>query len=454
MTAPHPLPDKLTKFLSEIYMQAQPPILGTVNIKEIEDKAREVLKDHLCAFLAYHHHEWALTPVVLDAAAYMYTFGSAGTCSTDAANKKAFENWKIVPQMLVGATNRKLETTIFGVKYPVPIFVSPVGVQGILHPDGELASAAAAGAVGVPYIMSTASSRSIEDVATANGPNGHRWYQLYWPRTTEITLSLLNRAKANGFTALVITLDTMALGWRPHDIETGYLPFACGVGIQVGTSDPVFMKRFDLAPRQGEITTFPLDPPKIREAAANGDEHFAREVMLGKEWLGEVNSGVFRTWDDLKFIRRNWDGPIVLKGIQRVSDAEKAIGHGIDGIVVSNHGGRQVDGAIGSLDALNKIMQSQAVLAAQKSGKLTVLFDSGIRTGSDIIKALAMGAQGVLLARPFLYGLAIAGQQGVEQILRQTICDLHVTMGLTGYGDINEIIGKRDEILMKLQYNV
>ncbi|KAG8214907.1 FMN-dependent alpha-hydroxy acid dehydrogenase [Butyriboletus roseoflavus] len=435
MTAQPPLPDKWIKFLTDIYALAQQPILGTVDLKEIEEKAREVMRNHLPA--------------------YLYTFGSAGTCSTDLANKKALENWKIVPRMLIGATDRRLETTIFGVKYPAPLFVAPVGVQGILHADGELATARAAGNVGVPFIMSTASSRSIEDVATANGTNGHRWFQLYWPRTSEIILSLLKRAKENGFTALVITLDTMILGWRPHDIETAFLPFAYGVGIQVGTSDPVFMKRFGLEPRQAESTAFPFEPAKIREVAfEKGDEHMAREMLLGREWLGEVNSGVFRTWEDLKFIRDNWDGPIVLKGIQRVSDAEQAIARGIDGIIVSNHGGRQVDGAIGSLDALDRIMRSHKVRAARQSGKLTVLFDSGIRTGSDIIKALAMGAQGVLIARPFMYGLAIAGQEGVEQILMQTISDLHITMGLTGYGDINEIIGKRDEILTRLEYKL
>ncbi|KIK79244.1 hypothetical protein PAXRUDRAFT_834201 [Paxillus rubicundulus Ve08.2h10] len=435
MTAQPPLPDKWTKFLMDIYMQAQLPVLGTVDIKEIENKAREVMKDHI--------------------AAYMYTFGSAGTYSTDVANKRAIDSWKIVPRMLVGATNRTLETTIFGVRYPSPLFVAPIGVQGILHADGELASARAAGNVGIPYIMSTASTRSIEDVAQANGPNGHRWYQLYWPRTSEVTLSLLNRAKANGFTALVITLDTMLLGWRPHDIDTAYLPFAYGVGIQVGTSDPVFMKRHNLERRRGESTIFPFEPEKIREAAlGGGDERAAREMALGMAWLGEVNSGVFRTWEDLKFIRDNWDGPIVLKGIQKVSDAEKAIAQGIDGILVSNHGGRQVDGAIGSMDALDKIMRSRKVRAAQRTGDFTVLFDSGIRTGSDVIKALAIGAQGVLIGRPFMYGLAIAGQEGVEQILKQTICDMNITMGLCGYSDINEMVGKKDEILMKLEYKL
>lgn len=435
MTVQAPLPNKWTKYLVDVYVQGHPPILGTVDIKTIEEKAREAMKDHM--------------------AAYMYTFGSAGTCSTDRANTKAFENYKLVPRMLVDVTNRNIETTIFGVTYPSPLLVAPIGVQGALHADGELATASAAGKVGVPFIMSTASCRSIEDVAKANGPNGHRWYQLYWPRTTEVTLSLLKRAKENGFTALVITLDTMILGWRPHDLETAYLPFACGVGIQVGTSDPVFMKRFDLPPRENERTKFPVEPEKIRMAGLEqGDEEVLRNMSLGKEWLAEVNSGAFRTWDQLKFIRDNWEGPIVLKGIQRVDDAEKAITQGIDGIIVSNHGGRQVDGAIASLDALDNIMRSHKVQAAQKSGKLTILFDSGVRTGSDVLKALAIGAQGVLIGRPAMYGLAIAGQEGVEQILLQTICEMHMNLGLCGYGSVKEIIGKKDEVLATLHYKL
>ncbi|KAH7928758.1 FMN-dependent alpha-hydroxy acid dehydrogenase [Leucogyrophana mollusca] len=430
MTALAPPKDKWVDFLLNIYGSGKPPVMGTVDIKQIEEKAREAMKDHLPA--------------------YMYTFGSAGTCSTDAANRKAFDRYKIVPRMLRNGTARKIETTILGVTYPTPIFVAPVGVQGILHADGEIATAGAAAKVGVPYIMSSASSRSIEQVAEVNGPNGHRWYQLYWPRTSEVTLSLLKRAKQNGFTALVITLDTMLLGWRPHDIETAYIPFAYGVGIQVGTSDPVFMARFGLQPKT-QVPKFPFDPAEVTAQYAAGDEAAREAVMLGKAWLAEINSGVFRTWEDLAFIRENWEGPIVLKGIQHVADAEKAIELGMDGIVVSNHGGRQVDGAIASLDALDAVCQSQKVLAAQKTGKFAVLFDSGIRTGSDIIKALALGAQGVLIARPFMYSLAIAGQPGVEQILNQLISDFHITLGLSGYSDVNEIIGKR-EVLTKVDY--
>jgi len=181
-----------------------PQPLGTVVFKEIEEKAKEKLKDYPGAFL--------------------YAGGSAGTNTTYRANRKALDRYALIPRMLVNATVRNLETTIFGVTHSAPIFIAPIGVQGIFHGDAELAPARAAKKLGVPFIMSTASSRSIEEVATANG-DGYRWYQLYWPRTNDVTLSILNRAKANGFKALVVTLDTMVLGWRPHDIERAYLPF-------------------------------------------------------------------------------------------------------------------------------------------------------------------------------------------------------------------------------------
>jgi len=181
-----------------------------------------------------------------------------------------------------------------------------------------------------------------------------------------------------------------------------------------------------------------------------GEDHPKWPYELGKAWLAETNSGQFRRWEDVKFVRDNWDGPLVLKGIQSVADAEKAIEIGVQGIVVSNHGGRQVDGGIPSLYALDKICQSPTILAAQKSGKLTVLFDSGIRTGSDIIKALALGAQAVLLGRPYMYGLALGGEKGIEQVLRSILADLEVTMGLSGFRNLGEIQGKREEVIMKV----
>jgi len=430
MTTSFPTSNKWTEFQRNIYVAGKPPLLGTVDMKEIEENAREKMKDHI--------------------GSYLYTSGSAGSNSTDKANRAALDRWKIVPRLLQDVSNRSIETTILGVKYEAPVFVAPVGVQGILHQDGELASAAAAAACGVPYIMSTASSRSIEEVAQANG-SGQRWYQLYWPRTSEVTVSLLHRAKAAGFTTLVITLDTFVLGWRPHDIKTAFLPFGYGVGSQVGTSDPVFMQRHGLQPRH-ERPAFPFEPEKIRAQAEAGDEKVQEAMKLGISFLGETNSGAFRGWEDLRFVQQHWDGPIVIKGVQRASDAEKAIEMGLAGIVVSNHGGRQVDGALGSLDALDRVMRSPRVLEAQKSGKFAVLFDSGVRNGSDVIKALALGAQAVLIGRPFMYGLALEGQKGVEQILMQTVADLHVTLGLAGFGSVEEIIGAREEVLTDIGY--
>ncbi|EDR13677.1 uncharacterized protein LACBIDRAFT_230911, partial [Laccaria bicolor S238N-H82] len=354
--------------------------------------------------------------------AFLYAYGSAGTNSTYRANQRAFQKFGIIPRMLVNATRRSLETTIFGVTHPSPILVAPIGVQAIFAEEAELNPARAAGKLKIPFILSTAASRTIEEVAEANGPDSHRWFQLYWPRTNDVTLSLLNRAKASGYKALVVTLDTMGLGWRPHDLATAYMPFAHGVGIQVGKSDPVFMARYGKQPG----------------------------VFFGREWLKEANSGLYRDWEDLRFLRDNWEGPLVLKGIQSVHDAEKALEYGVNGIIVSNHGGRQVDGAIPSLYALETIMMSTKIKEAQQSGTLTILFDSGIRTGSDIFKAIALGAQAVLIGRPWLYGSIVGGQAGVEQVLKHTLADLDNTLGLAGYTCLREIQGKGEAVIAKL----
>ncbi|TFK40480.1 oxidoreductase [Crucibulum laeve] len=419
-----------SSYMLQLYISRKAPQpLGTVVFEEIEEKARQKLKDSRGAFL--------------------YAFGSAGGSSTYRANRRAFERFGIIPRMLVNSTNRSLETTIFGVKHPAPLFVAPIGVQAIFHEEAEIAPARAAAKLKLPFILSTASSRTIEEVGTANG-EGHRWYQLYWPRTNNVTLSLLSRAKASGFSALVVTLDTMSLGWRPHDIETAYIPFAHGVGIQIGKSDPVFMARYGKQPVTDEHPEFPYDPAKKDELFVAGDQKTKEDVFFGMEWLKEANSGLYRDWEDLKFLRENWEGPLVLKGIQSVIDAELAIDAGANGIIVSNHGGRQIDGAIPSLYALETIMKSPKVREAQQSGKLTILFDSGIRTGSDIIKALALGAQAILLGRPWLYGAIVGGQAGIEQVLQHTLADLDNTMGLSGYRSLAELQGKGDAIVQKL----
>ncbi|KAH8980564.1 FMN-dependent alpha-hydroxy acid dehydrogenase [Lactarius akahatsu] len=376
-----------SSFLSQIYLTDRRPVNGSYDYRAVEEKAREVTKD-------YH-------------AAFLYTYGTAGSGNTNRSNLEALQQWRIIPR-----------------------------VQGILHKDGELATASAASSVGVPYILSTSSSRSIEAVAKANG-DGHRWY------------NYTGRAKAAGFTTLVVTLDTTVVGWWPADLNTAYLLFAAGVGIQVGTSDPVFTKRIGAPVRPDERPAFPLDQEAFRVRLAGGDKQTVATFKLVTGWLDEIDSGLFHTWEDLKFLRANWDGPIVLKGIQTVDDAHAAMDARMDGIVVSNHGGRQVDGAISSFSSLEKITASSRVLRAQKKGTFTVLFDSGIRQGSDVIKAIAMGAQGVFIGRPFMYGLAIAGEQGVEEVLRSILAETEITLGLSGYKSIEEIWAKRGAILEK-----
>jgi lactate 2-monooxygenase len=272
-------------------------------------------------------------------------------------------------------------------------------VQSILHPDGELATARAAAELGVPMVLSTASSHTIEEVAEASG-DGPRWYQLYWPNDPDVCASLLERARKAGFTALVVTLDTWTLAWRPHDLDQAYLPFLRGAGTAIPFSDPVFRAGLQKSPEE--------DLP-----------------MAILRWV-QLFTGTDKSWDQLAFLREHWDGPIVLKGIQHADDARKAVEYGMDGVVVSNHGGRQVDGAVGSLDALPSIVEAVGE-------QVDVLFDSGVRTGADIVKALALGAKAVMVGRPYAYGLAHGGQVGVRHVLRSLLADFDLTLGLSGH---------------------
>ena len=333
---------------------------------------------------------------------YWYAAGAAGSGATYRANLEAFDRWRIVPRMLTGATARNPQTTLFGATIPAPVLTAPVGVQGIMHADGELAVARAAAELGLPMILSTVSSYSLEDVAQANG-DGVRWFQLYWPNDEDVCASFLARAKAAGFSALVVTLDTWMLGWRPHDLDHGYLPFLTGKGLATYFSDPAFCALLEKSPED--------DP----QAA----------IM---RWL-PIFTGSDHTWDHLGFIREHWDGPIVLKGIQHADDARLAADAGMDGIVVSNHGGRQVDGAIGSLDALPAIVEAVG-------DRLEVLFDSGIRTGADVLKAVALGAKAVLVGRPWVYGLALGGYDGVRHVLRALLADVDLALALSGNADV------------------
>ncbi|EJD51872.1 oxidoreductase [Auricularia subglabra TFB-10046 SS5] len=378
---------------------------------------------------------------------YNFVAGSAGTGHTYAANRAAFQKWQIVPRVLRDVTERNIEVTLFGKRLPAPVAVSPVGAQGIFHTDGELATARAASKLGVPFSLSTVGSRSLDQVAEACGP-GPRWFQLYWPENDKLTASLLSRAQQAGFDVLLLTLDTMHVGWRPRDLSQAFIPMAHGYSVQNFSTDPVFMAEHDL-PVFDKAAEFPYSPKDVDDAYQAGDPEIKRRVDLSLSVVSQICNGVFRGWDKLAFIRETWKGPLILKGIQSVQDALLALEHGADGIVVSNHGGRQVDGAIGSLTALAHICAHPTIKSAQLDGTFTVLFDSGIRGGSDIIKAIALGAQTVLVGRPVVYGLALAGEDGVDAVLRSLFADLEISLALSGYKSIAEIWHKRDEVLVR-----
>jgi lactate 2-monooxygenase len=334
-----------------------------------------------------------------------YVAGGAGAGTTVTANREAFGRWRIVPQMLTDATTRDVSTTVLGQEMPAPVLLAPVGVQAIVHPDGELATARAAAALGITMVLSTAASHTIEEVAEANG-DGSRWYQLYWPNDNDVTISILKRAKAAGFSTLVVTLDTWTLAWRPNDLDQAYLPFIRGIGNAIPFSDPAF-----------------------RALLAKPPEEDLTAAIL--QWI-PMFTGTDKRWDQLPFLREHWDGPIVLKGIQHVDDARRASDAGMDGIIVSNHGGRQVDGAVGALDMLPEIV-------AAVGDQLDVLFDSGVRTGADILKALALGAKAVLLGRPYAYGLGLGGENGVRHVVRSILADFDLTLGLSGNRTLGDL---------------
>ncbi len=344
----------------------------------------------------------------LPAEAFGYVAGGASTERTAAANREAFARWRIVPRMLRGVTDRDLSTTVLGTPMTAPVLTAPVGVLGLVHPDADLAVSRAAAALGLTSVLSTTSSTTLEDVAAA-APDAHRWYQLYWPRDPELAESLVRRAEAAGYRAIVVTVDTWSLGWRPRDLQLAHLPFLHAKGIANYLSDPVFRARLDAPPEESAQ---------------------AMQMAVGT-WV-ELFGNPALDWSDLSLLRAWTRLPILIKGICHPDDARAALDHGADGVVVSNHGGRQVDGARAALDCLPDVL-------AAVDGRAPVLLDSGIRCGADVLIALALGAQAVLLGRPWVYGLGLAGQRGVEHVLRVVLGDLDLTLALAGYASPSEL---------------
>ncbi|POR33237.1 Putative lactate 2-monooxygenase PB1A11.03, partial [Tolypocladium paradoxum] len=350
-----------------------------------------------------------------------YIKGGAGESATMDANRLAFRQWNIVPRMLRPTNPRDLGVTLFGQKYDTPLLMAPIGVQSLYHPDKEIGTANACAALRVPFTLSTASSTGIEELVKAS-PDGPKWFQLYWPTDEEITASILGCAKSNGFKTLVVTLDTWTLGWRPWDLDTANVPFVVGEGDEVGFQDPVFRRKF--------------------AERSDGETPEENKISAAMYWISESFPGVSRSWEDLGLLRRHWDGPIVLKGVLSVDDARLAVRHGMDGVIVSNHGGRQVDGAVATLDVLPEIVDAVG-------DHIAVLFDSGIRTGADMVKALALGAKAVFVGRPVVYGLGIDGAAGAEAVLAGLLADLDLTMGLAGVKSIAEL---QRPMLRRAQY--
>jgi isopentenyl diphosphate isomerase/L-lactate dehydrogenase-like FMN-dependent dehydrogenase len=346
---------------------------------------------------------------VMPPEAYIYVAGGAGGEDTVRANREAFRRWRIVPRMLRDVSRRDLGIDLLGRRLPAPLLLAPIGVQEMLHQEAELAVARAARSLGIPMVLSSVSSTPLEVVAETLG-DSPRWFQLYWPNDPALAASFVGRAERAGYEALVVTLDTYLLGWRERDLEMAWLPFAQAKGIANYVSDPVFRAALPAPPEPG-----------TQGVAAAAARHFLAIV-----------SNPALTWADLALLRRQTRLPILVKGVLHPEDARAAVECGVAGVIVSNHGGRQVDGAVASLDALPAVVEAVA-------GRAEVLFDGGIRRGADVFKAIALGARAVLLGRPYCYALAVGGESGVREMLRNLLADTELTMGLAGCSSFAQV---------------
>ncbi len=338
----------------------------------------------------------------LDAGAFGYIAGGAGAEETMRANLDAFRSWRLRPRMLAGNQVRDLSVEVLGLRSPAPFLLAPVGVLSIAHEESEVGVGRAAASSGIPMIVSSAATNSMEEVAETEAP---RWFQLYWVSDREICASFVKRAEDAGYGAIVVTLDTLTLGWRPRDLRQAYLPFIKGEGCGQYFNDPVFLSRLEKPPAEDPLT--------------------AAATMLATF----PNLGL--TWDDLDWLRGQTSLPLLVKGVLTAADAQLALEHGMDGVIVSNHGGRQVDGAVAALDALVEVRDALP--------EAVVLMDGGIRTAADVLKAKALGADAVLLGRLYAYALAVGGQRAVEELLQNLMAELDLNLALLGAHSVAEL---------------
>ncbi len=344
--------------------------------------------------------EQALPPSVLS-----YVAGGAGSEHTQRANVSAFRQWGLIPRMFVGATQRDLSVELFGMRLPTPILMAPIGVIGLCAQDGhgDLATAEAAARTGVPMIASTLSVDPLEDVAAQFGGTPG-FFQLYTPTDRDLAASLVSRAEAAGYRGIVVTLDTWLTGWRPRDLAASNFPQLRGHCLANYVTDPVFRSLLGKDPADDLAT-----------AVGTWARLFGNPL----------------TWDDLPWLRSLTTLPLLVKGICHPDDARRAKDGGVDGIYCSNHGGRQADGGLPALDCLPAVVEA--------AGGLPVLFDSGIRSGADVIKALALGATAVAVGRPYAYGLAIGGTDGIVHVLRSILAEADLIMAVDGYPTLADL---------------
>ncbi|WP_427138738.1 alpha-hydroxy-acid oxidizing protein [Psychrobacillus psychrodurans] len=340
---------------------------------------------------------------ILEPGPFGYIRSSAGGEETYKKNTESFFKYSIIPRFLTDVSTLNTEVTILGYTYPHPLLIAPVGVNKIAHEDGELAVSKAAAKFGFSYIQSTVSSYSIEEIAAeTNGSS--KWFQLYWSsQNKEVSFSMVKRAEAAGYEAIVLTIDTTMLGWREEDIRNQYSPLKRGFGQGNYASDPVFM--------------------------ASLSDHSQETIV------NNILENIYHptlNWMNISELREHTTLPILIKGILHPEDAKLAVEKGMDGIIVSNHGGRQLDGVIASIDALPEVIRVV-------NGRIPVLFDSGIRRGSDAVKALALGATAVCIGRPVIWGLATGGQIGVERVLENFLQEFRVSISLSGARNLEEV---------------